>query len=109
MIQDTEFEIAEVGSLLSETRQRAAISFSEYVNDAVNFLSMDGSRFDVSLSWKSAEEISPNPNVISVQARASDKAKEGGSSSVYQIRCGGFDDIVFLMAAGLSEPLRPVR
>lgn len=91
-------------------RRKEAAKLRNNMTAALSSLAMEGSRFDISLTWeKLSEEYGApmSPHALLVDHSAVDVGEEG--SRRYRVFRGGLDRVNFLLAAGPSEPLRPLR
>ena len=110
MVKRTEDELVQIGVALGSARRDAASALRRDMTTALASLAMDGTRFDVSLSWeKIPVESSSDPWALS-NVYVAEAAQEVGedSSARYRLRNSGLDWVTFLLAPGPNEHLRPM-
>ncbi|EFJ47154.1 hypothetical protein VOLCADRAFT_117930 [Volvox carteri f. nagariensis] len=103
-------EIRTTALQLSSCRRAAAAALRSAVESCLRELAMGGSRFDVRIGW--AEE----PRSVGAAAEGlyvgEEEAEEAGLGELggctYVMGPRGLDQVEFLLAAGPSEPLRPL-
>lgn len=110
MIERTEGDLAKIGLALGSARRDAASALRRDVTTALASLAMDGTRFDVSLSWEKLPVESSNDPWVSSGVYVAEAAQEVGEENCarYRLRNGGLDCVTFLLAPGPTEHLRPM-
>ena len=97
-------------SSLGSARRDAASALRRDMTTALASLAMDGTRFDVSLSWEKIPVESSSDPWASSNVYVAEAAQEVGedSSARYRLRNSGLDWVTFLLAPGPNEHLRPM-
>ncbi|KAI8467276.1 MAG: P-loop containing nucleoside triphosphate hydrolase protein [Monoraphidium minutum] len=92
---------------LSAARQAAAGRLRAAVEGCLSELAMGGCRFDVRVTWEPAGEA-PDPTGALEVSEADALSRGQARGGAYRLRPQGLDTVEFLLAAGPSEPLRPL-
>ena len=98
----TEDELVQIGVALGSARRDAASALRRDMTAALASLAMDGTRFDVSLSWEKIPVESSSDPWASSNVYVAEAAQEVGedSSARYRLRNSGLDWVTFLLAPG---------
>ena len=109
-VKAVESDLADAGVRLGVIRRKEGAKLRSSVTSALSSLAMEGSRFDISITWEKFSEdfgARMSSHSLLIDHSAVDIAEEGGAR--YRVFRGGLDRVNFLLAAGPSEPLRPLR
>eukprot|EP00884_Botryococcus_braunii_P022424 jgi/Botrbrau1/8866/Bobra.50_2s0023.2 len=96
-------ELVEEGAAMSVRRRAAAGKLRAAVEASLADLGMAAARFDIRIGWQ------PSPEGLEMPAEVAAQVGEGNTGDVrFASKATGFDSVEFLLAAGPSEPLRPL-
>ncbi|KAF5829677.1 hypothetical protein DUNSADRAFT_15676 [Dunaliella salina] len=95
---------------LSAARRAAVPGLVHLVQSALGELAMGDARFDVQVTWTVEPQASQarESEALDISAAAAAQAGEPRGGGTYKITERGLDSVVLRLAAGPSEPLRPL-